>query len=279
MDFDDHPASSTIHALCIGNGGGGKTGALASLAAAGYNLRILDFDGGTEIIAGVLKDNPAARKRIDVETFVDKYAPQQGTGALRPVPNCNAFEMSMKCLESWPKYGSPLKWTPREVLVIDSLTMMGKAAMNHVAKMKGKLVSIKPVDLHPSQPDWGDAMGLQENLLAMLMGLPCQVIVNAHVVFLTADGEVADQGFPSALGSKLPPKVGTYFNSQLYFTKDGVGDNKRRIIKTKSSSLVETKTPAPDKVADSYPIQTGLADYFKAILGPLKAEEKINAQA
>ena len=274
----DHKSSSTIHALAIGNNGAGKTGALISLAEAGYRLRILDFDGGTEILAQYAKQAKVPVD-IDVETFVDKYEPQAVTGALRPVPNCNAFELGMKCLKSWPKYGSPLTWTPRDVLVVDSLTFMGKATMNHVARMKGKLVSVNPVDLHPSQPDWGDAMGLQENFLAMLMGLPCNVIVNSHVTFLTPDGESSQQGFPSALGNKLPPKVGSYFNTILYFTKEGVGANKKRIISTKQSSLVDTKTPAPGKVAEKYDLSDGLAKYFAALLGPLKVEEPANAKA
>lgn len=264
-----HKSADTIHALMIGNNGSGKTGSLVSLAKAGYNIRILDYDGGTEILAQLLKGNPAI-ERIDVETYVDKYAAQPGTGALRPVPSSNAFEKSMNMLAKWGDYGSPMTWTSREVLVIDSLTHMGRAAMNQVMKMKGKLSSLDTKDMHPSQPDWGDAMGLQENLCAMLMSLPCNVIVMAHVTFLTADGETAQQGFPSALGSKLPPKIGSYFNSTLFVTQAGLGNNKRRVIQTKSTNLVATKTPAPGKVKDEYSIETGLAEYFKDLLGPLK---------
>lgn len=269
--LSSHQSAAVSHILCVGNNGSGKTGALASLAVAGYNLRILDFDGGTEILAQLLSGNPAAIARVDVETFVDKYAVQIGSGALRPTPATAAFEKSMMKLGKWNDFGSPATWTSREVLVIDSLTYMGRAALNHVARMKGKLASLDPKDFHPSQPDWGDAMGLQENLCAMLMGLPCHVIVNSHVTFLTADGETAQEGFPSALGSKLPPKIGGYFNSTLYFTKAGIGPNKKLVIQTKGSGLVNTKTPAPGKVEAQYPIETGLADYFKALHGPLKA--------
>lgn len=269
--LDDHPSSNVCHILTVGQNGSGKTGALASLAKAGYNLRILDFDGGTEILKNLLDKDDAARSRIDVETFVDQYATQIGSGMLRPVPGCNAFEKAMQCLANWPKYGSPKTWTPRDILVIDSLTYMGRAAQNHVAKVKNKLTSLDAKDMHPSQPDWGDAMGLQENMCAMLMNLPCHVIVNSHVTFLSPEGETATQGFPSALGSKLPPKIGGYFNSLLYFGNSGAGANKTRVIYTKSSQLVTTKTSAPGKVKDSYPIETGLKEYFEALHGPLKA--------
>lgn len=275
--LDDHQGSSAAHILCVGSNGSGKTGALVSLARAGYWLRILDFDGGTEIIKQLLKDDPQeVRDRVDIETFVDKYAPQIGSGALRPIPSCNAFEKGMQCATKWPETkhgpsGSPLTWGTDTILATDSLTYMGRAAQNHVAKMKGKLASLDPKDMHPSQPDWGDAMGLQENFCAMMMGLNCHVIVNAHVTFLTQEGETAQEGFPSALGSKLPPKIGGYFNSTLYFTKEGFGQNKKQIIRTKGNTLVNTKTPAPGKVQDTYPLETGLADYFKALHGTLKA--------
>lgn len=270
--LDASPTSNVIHALCIGVNGSGKTGALVSLAKAGYNLRVLDFDGGTEILKQLLKNDPDAMARVDVETFVDKYAVQLGTGALRPVPTCNAFEKAMATLLKWPQFGNPQTWTPREVLVIDTLTFSGRAAMNHVAKMKGKLASVDPKDQHPSQPDWGDAMALQENMCALLSGLPCHVLVNSHITYLSPEGETAQQGFPSALGSKLPPKIGGYFNSTLFYGQEGFGNNKKRVIYTKASSVVQTKTPAPGLVKDSYPLETGLADYFKALHGPLKAE-------
>lgn len=272
--LDDNKTANAVHALNIGHNGSGKTGALISLAQAGYKIRVLDFDGGAEILKQLLTDKDGKKlpgyENIDVETYIDKYAPQQGTGAMRPIPTCNAFEKAMTCLTNWPGFGSPMTWGTDTVLVIDTLTSSGRAAMNHVAKMKGKLTSIKKEDLHPSQPDWGDAMGLQENLMAMLSSLPCHVIVNSHVTFVTRDGEMADEGFPSALGSKLPPKIGGYFNSILYTTKEGMGQNKKRVIQTKSSSLVQTKTSAPGKVKDSYPLETGLADYFRDLHGPLK---------
>lgn len=264
--------AKAIHALCIGNNGSGKTGALAGLAAAGYNLRVLDYEGGFEILAQLLAGNDAALARVDVESFIDPYWSQPGTGALRAKDSV-AFPKSMQTLAKWGEYGSPTTWGLDTILVIDTLTSMGRAAMNHVFKMKGKLASLSEKDLHPSQPDWGDAMGLQENLLAMLSGLPCHVIVNSHVTFLTPDGEAAQQGFPSALGSKLPPKVGGYFNHMLYFTKQGTGPNKQRGVQTKSASLVETKTSAPGKVKDFYPLdpakplEGGLRGYFADVLG------------
>lgn len=266
--------SSVIHALCIGNNGGGKTGSLAGLAEEGYKLRILAFEAGTEILQNFLQGK-AGMANVDVELCMDQYY-MHPISKLMKAKAAAAFPKAMKILEKWNEYGSPTTWGEDTILVLDTLTSLGRAAMNQTFAMKGKLEDLSVESVKITQPDWGDAMRLQEDLIAMLSSLPCHVIVNSHVTFLTPDGETSNQGFPSALGNKLPPKIGGYFNHQLYFTKQGVGPNKVRGISAKSSQLVETKTSAPGKVKDWYPLDPahpldgGLRQYFRDIRGPLK---------
>ena len=59
-----------VKMLLIGDTGSGKTGALASLAKAGYKLHILDFDNGVPVIASYL--NEAELKTVEVEVLTDK---------------------------------------------------------------------------------------------------------------------------------------------------------------------------------------------------------------
>lgn len=235
----------------------GKTGALASLAKAGYNLRILDNDNGTEILYQLLRDDPAALARVDVETHVDKYV-EQG-GALRPQTPLTGFSGSMKTLTNWPGLGKPSTWGSSDILVWDSITLGGKFIMNHVLSSVGKLISGE----QPSEPNWGAAISLQENVLAGLYGLPCHVIVMAHLRWLEVKGEVGqERAFPSALGKKLPTEAGRYFNHTLGIANVGVGAAKKRTILTNDPKL-GCKTTAPGKVKDQYPLETGLADYFR----------------
>jgi hypothetical protein len=254
--LSSHPASSTAKILGVGNSGLGKTGALASLAKAGYNLRILDNDNGCEILAQLLDNDKPALARVDVETHVDEYS-EQG-GVLRPKTPLKGFSGSMKVLTEWPGHGKPSTWGPDTVLVWDSMTLGGKFIMNHVLNMAGKLASGQP----PSQPDWGSAITLQEHVLSGLYGLKCHVIVLAHLRWLEVEGEHQTQAFPSALGKKLPTETGRYFNHTLGFTAVGAGANKKRMIVTNDPRL-GCKTSAPGKVKDQYPLETGLADYFK----------------
>ena len=45
-----HKSAEYTKLMLVGDSGSGKTTALASLANAGYNLRILDFDDGLSIL-------------------------------------------------------------------------------------------------------------------------------------------------------------------------------------------------------------------------------------
>lgn len=258
----DHSASNTFKMLLIGNSGMGKTGALTSLALAGYNLRVLDLDNGAEILFQLLKHDKAALARVDVETHTDKY--KEVAGAMRAQTPLTGFSGAAKTLTNWPGLGKPSDWTAKEVLVVDSLTLLGRFIMNHVLNLAGRLTTGQPAQIQ----DWGQAMDLQENVLAGLYGLPCNVIVTSHLTSITPEGEAVPMFFPSALGSKLPPKVGRYFNSTLGVKLVGVGANKRRIITTSDPAL-GCKTPAPGLIKPEYPLETGLADYAKELFGAL----------
>lgn len=271
--LDESPNANRATVLMIGNNGSGKTGALASLALAGYKIRIADADNGHEILKNVLtpaKDRKlyskftdaellAARARIDVETCQDFYTGKAGN--LLPKLPLTGFSRLCKVLDDWPGLGKPAEWGTDTVLVLDSLTLAGRYTMNHVLNLNMHLG--KPAQLQ----HWGAAMALQEDMVAMMTAsFKCHIIVMAHIAFLDADGDIAKQGFPSALGNKLPPKIGSYFNSTLHADKTPQGD---KIIRTVTKGLVNCKTSAPGKVPSVLPLETGLADYFEVLFGKL----------
>jgi hypothetical protein len=256
--------TNTMKGLLLGNSGTGKTGSLYSLAARGYNLRVLDMDNGTEILYQLSEGHPEVRARIDVEKHADKYTEQ--AGALRPALPLTGFSGAAKVLTNWPGLGKPTTWGTQDIIVVDSLTRLGQFIMNHVLSGVNKLVSGQ----QPSQPDWGAGISLQENILAGLFSLPCHVLVIAHVVNITPEGATTSEGFPSALGNKLPQKVGSYFNTTLGYKHVGVGQNKVRKILTKDPTL-GCKVSAPGKLKDEYPLETGLGEIFDALYGPLKS--------
>lgn len=275
MDLLDHQSASTTKLLLIGDAGSGKTGALASLIRSGYNLRILDFDNGLDILRHVLGDYRPQPGQVIYETLTDKRKAAGGKAIVDGVPM--AFAKAMDLLTHWkmperkigertiPAYdlGKLTTWGEKDVLVVDSMSFMSDAAMRHVLSANGRVMG------PPQLQDWGEAIRMVEDTLGLLYSdaVKCHVIITSHITFVGGgdDGQGVSKGYPNTLGQKLPPKVGRYFNGVLLVKVKGVGANAKRIIRTVSEGLVELKNPAPNKVPSELDIQDGLAKYFKLV--------------
>jgi hypothetical protein len=289
-----NPAAFRIKGLHLGASGSGKTGALASLANAGFNLRIVDYDNGLDCLGSFL--TPEAADRVIYETFTDKFTVSPAGVSWAGMPT--AFSNSMKLLSNWkmpertingvltPAYdlGPISSWTEQDILIIDSLTIMGNAIMRYNLGLQSSSSNFSEErKLHPRQSDWGEAQNRQEAVLEMLYSdqIKCNIIINAHIKRQGGGGtqviedkanpgvkqirEVDSEegkGYPSALGRALPPKIGRYFNNMLYFFTDKYG---KRWISTVPKDNIDCKTPAPNKLKPQYPIETGLAEIFRVI--------------
>lgn len=261
--LSDHQSAKTTKMLLLGDSGAGKTGSLASLAGAGYNLRILDLDNGLDVLANLLKDTNSkygkeALGRVSYETLTDPM--RNVNGKLIP-RSATVWQRAAKLLDNWKTettdFGPISTWGSQDVLVIDSLSLLSTAALNFVLSMNARLGQ------QPHQSDWYGGQQLIESLLQMLYdeGVKCNVIITAHVAYIGEDNGPV-KGYPNTLGKALSPKVGRYFNSTLMARTSGSGANQKREILTTTSNIVELKNTAPTKVKDRYPLDTGLADYF-----------------
>lgn len=257
-----------ISMLYLGESGSGKTGSLASLAEAGFKIRVLDFDKGTEILGNMLKANPTALARVDVEKCLDTF--KQGSDQSIKWDSADkksmAYPKALATLDNWPGLGSAREFGLDTVVVLDSLTFLGEAIMRYVLSMNGKHGTTWDPKAGPTEPNWGSAIGLQEDFLALLTSnLKCHLIVTAHLKTQKRAG--VDVPVPSALGQKLPPNVATYFNHTILAqSKGGV-----RKILTVAPGLLELKSASPKSVKPEYSLETGMADYFKDCgFGPLK---------
>ena len=252
----EHTSTQSIKLLNIGDSGTGKTGALAELARAGYNLHIIDFDNGLDILATLLRDDPEALARVEYETFTNKMK----KGPHGPIPvKADAFGRALKTLDSWDIYSM----TEKDVIVIDSLTFMGQAALNYVLFMEGK------AGQRPQIQHWGAAMSYLEDVLTMLTAdeIKANVIINSHITFVEGENGGVIKGYPSALGSKLPPKVGRWFNTVVLSRSIGSGANRKREILTRGEGLIECKTAAFKSLPDKLPLETGLLEIINQTTG------------
>lgn len=274
-----------IKLLFLGDSGTGKTGALASLAEAGYNLRVLDFDNGLDILASILRDKPEALSRVVYETCTDRLKTVGGKTIVDGIPS--AWTKAMNLLDRWKildkksgevgyDLGLLSSWGLRDILVIDSLTFMSDAAMRMILALNNRGTQ------RPWQSDWNEAQNLVEGALALLYAdhVRCNVIVNAHVNYMDimidtgqkdSQGNpikqvIDSKGLPQAVGQKLSLKIPRYFNTSLIATREGSGMGEKRWISTKSVGIVEAKTSII-QVPSRLPLATGLADYFKLLHG------------
>lgn len=249
--------------IVIGDSGTGKTGALASLVDMGYELFILDFDNGTDILGQLIKD-PKKRERVHVETLTDTgkisgFGLQQKIAKMNPQAFPKALGLLNKWVDSETKvdYGPVSSWTTERILVVDSLSFFGMAALDYVLARNGRATE------QPWQSDWGEAMRMLEQALQIIYSseVKCNVVMNSHVEYVTVEGQT--RGLPMGLGQKLPPKIGRYFNFMLMTKSRGVGDNVKRLIMTKPEANIELKCPIIE-LKRELPLETGLADVFKA---------------
>lgn len=277
-----HQSSETTKMLLVGDSGGGKTGSLASLAIAGYNLRILDMDNGLDVVFDLLKHDPAAMSRVAYRTITDKFTIKGGN----PVPaTALAWQTMTSMLNNWSdgdvQLGPVHSWGPKDVLVLDSATFAGNAAMRHILSMNNRLASL------PTWKDWQAPQAMMENLFSLLYDkeVKCNVIVISHLIEigedLTEKNEKGDyvkvtrpgseRKYPATLGKALSPKVGRYFNACLLAKSVPLGLGVERKLFTDSQGIIELKNNAPTSVKKEYPIKTGLAQYFADVRAASKA--------
>ena len=262
----EHASSSASKLLFIGDSGSGKTGALASLVKAGYELRILDFDSGLDILVNLLRAEPNASEllaRVEYETLTDKFKSRPNGGViLDGIPK--AYSSALKLLTNWntpsANFGNIETWDENVVLVIDSLTFMCMAAFRWVDAV-----------YHFKDPrqTYGEAQTQIEDVLGMLYSdrIKCNVIVNSHITFIDVDGGFT-KGYPSSIGKALSPRIPRFFNSVIEAKTKGTGASAKHVILTVPDGMIELKNPAaPGKIPAELPIETGLATYLNLIQG------------
>jgi hypothetical protein len=289
---------SPVRAMLVGYPGAGKTGALASIANMGYKIRFLDFDGNTEPLLRFTK--PEFLPNIDIVYFEDKM--RRGAKGFEPLGNPTAFAGALDMMDHW-KYteadgtivdlGASKDWGCDTVVVLDSLTAMGEAAMRRVMFMANKNI------FNRTQQVWGIAQGEQEAFVNKLTSKSnnFHVIVLAHLKMISpkdvqsGDSDLTKQLkekaadlvptrlFPSALGQALPPIIGGHFPTLLLVEPKYLPGNKvKRMIKSVPRADLDLKVPIATDQQGDLEIETGLAHLFGILAPPLASCTGVVAQ-
>jgi hypothetical protein len=254
--LEERQETPFIKALYIGDSGTGKTGSLVSLVEAGYDLRVVDLDAGIGILASfVRKQCPSRLVFIGFVSPRDKTKTSASGIVLAGAPK--AFIDAMGFLDKWEDDTIPAEWGEKHILVVDSLTALGKAAYNWFDKLNSGVKDKRQV--------YFAAQEAIENFIINVTAeeFRSNVIVISHVNY----NDTQTKGYTSALGSALGPKLPKYFNNLFLAESKGSGDNVKRIVRTVPTGIVDLKNEAPFSIPKELPLETGMATIFSTLKG------------
>lgn len=256
--------------LIVGDPGGGKSTSIAHLAASPLIDRIfvLDLDDNWR---GPLRQLPAAAlTKVRIETLKDRFKFNPANLPIVPgVPT--AFPALVRLLADWTdtetgqSFGPPEEWTPRDVLVLDGCSGLAISAMYYTLYANRRMGAQREIK------DWGNAVERFEGVISVLnSGLPCHVIATAHLARLTPENAVGGPSaqvpgasehvrgglaapenfwmrYPSALGQKLPPRLGGMFEAVVQAKRVGRDLATKYVLKTTPDDDVDVKLPLRQK--------------------------------
>jgi hypothetical protein len=203
--------------IVVGKTGSGKSGALASLAAMGYKLRILDTDKGTKPLRTLLTDRrypyadimeanghslreAVSYIPIDIKMGMRMNSVRKPDGSIvqekviGPL-DATSWTKAMDALAKWndgtTDYGNISTWGPDTVLVLDTFSTLAKMAYYNVQALNGRLGGREQGNDY--RRDVGEAQGMLTRLLELLhaSSLNTNVIIFTHITWIEEKNGVA----------------------------------------------------------------------------------------
>ncbi len=280
-----------IRMLLTGFPGAGKTGAIASLANAGYKLRIMDFDGNPESLLAYTR--PELLQNIDIVSLEDELADAQGFTTTKGLPT--AFARGRRLLDRW-KYedadgvkdektgksyvdlGSTYEWGPDTILVLDGLTGLSSAAMRRAQAA----ANVTPLSM--TQGVWGAAMQDEEGFIETLTAKKRahHVICISHLKLIgpkaveRKDDDTAKaikeqlvelvptRWYPTALGQGLAKTIAGHFPVTINIGIESKANKAVRRFNVQPREDMDLKVPAAT-LPTELSIENGLIAIFKAL--------------
>jgi hypothetical protein len=209
--------------------------------------------------------------------------------------DAKAWDRAIDLLDNWKdkdvNLGSIRTWTPKDVLVFDSISTLAMCAYYRSQSMNGRLGA--PETGYDYMHDVKEAQTAIRRLLELIYdsSVECNVICITHITWVDESQGVASRprepsrdgtvvlsnpdGYPSAIGRALSPQMGKYFNDAYIARSEGSGLSVRRTISTVPQDGVVAKNSV--YLEREYPVASGLASIFAAIRNQPVPQELIDA--
>ncbi len=220
----DIRTEGNLKILLMGDAGAGKT-----VFGCGFpgRTKLLDFDMKADSAALFYKNDPDRLARIDVEQFNphDKITPMEKLSALirEWIPQQQSGKMAF------------------DNLVLDSITTFSNAALAHIVKSNpGIKRNMSAQGAQPGLQDYGILKREFERLINGLVGLPCNVIMLAHIA--TEKDENTGQMLRHTMMDGSFAKVLPIYFKEVWrvFIKDG-----KRYAQTQSDHMYNCRSQIP----------------------------------
>ena len=244
--------------LICGEPASGKTGAIAQLANAGFNVYLHDMDRNARIIGAYLKPDhaPIRIQSYEVAKLTDTaiFAGGPSNVGQKAVAELKRFT---KMLEHWKEddfdAGPTSALTPKDVIVVDSGTFLGELLLLAAKE--------DPETKKDGRSLYNVAGRYYKAILDYLTGnrVGASVIVLTH---LMQTGDKDDQGriigkakdIPVAVGEKASKIMTAYFSDVWHLTVDRTGN---RQYLTSATDTAGRRTSRPDVIKAVEPFDLG----------------------
>ncbi len=270
-----------VKALIEGDSSTGKTTLLVSLIAAGYKVRVLDYDNKTASLRAFINHYfPDKLQHLEIKSLRDKVKASPNGPILDGAPK--AYSGGLDLLDKWADGSKPAEWGPDYILVVDTLTTQTQAAYNWAKMMQGHLSYVDGVNLKGG-PDPRNLIYTAQraimNTLSLLTSewFGTNVIVFSHIKYFDReDGKT--KSYPVTIGSAIAPEVPTSFSCVAQLETDSIGGKITRVLRTVSTPMIDLQNPVPFAMPSVIPVpdltvsakgveDTGLALFFKLVRG------------
>lgn len=180
--------AGATHLLLIGHTKSGKSHYVARAAQAGYEVLYIDNDNGFPTLMEVLKNDPAAKKRVHyfnpanqaefVESVLTRAIVRYNEDTRGDFVSTGlAVKPETKMVEIIPSL------IPRNVIVsIDSWSSLAYSVMKNVAASREKPVDLMDIDKY-GREIYGPSNYKLTQLATVLQFAPFHVIVQAHIAY------------------------------------------------------------------------------------------------